>query len=361
MKYAVIMAGGSGLRLWPLSRSSRPKQLLKLVGGRSLLQLTWDRIAGLLSAEQIFVCTAKSDAAAVLAELPHLPADNLLCEPVGRDTANAIGFASALLYEQDPDAVIAFLTADHIIEPVAEFRAALDRGYAVATYPGRLVTFGIVPTHAHTGLGYVETGDPLAEDAGARVAVAFREKPEAETAETYLRSGRHLWNSGMFVWRADSVLDRLAAHLPGAHADLIRIAEAWGTDQREATLSSLYPTLPKISIDYAVMEPASRDPGAVVVVPMDVSWLDVGSWPTLARTLPMDEDGNAVSATLSALDAGGNVVVSDDPDHLVAAIGVADLIVVHTKDVTLVCRREDAERVKAMAEQVAERFQRRYS
>jgi mannose-1-phosphate guanylyltransferase len=361
MKYAVIMAGGSGLRLWPLSRSSRPKQLLKLVGGRSLLQLTWDRIVGLLPAEQIFVCTVESDAAAVLAELPHLPADNVLCEPVGRDTANAIGFASALLYEQDPDAVIAFLTADHIIEPMAEFRAALDHGFALATIPDRLVTFGIVPTHAHTGLGYVETGDPLAEDAAAYQAAAFREKPDAETAETYLRSGRHLWNSGMFVWRADSVLDRLAAHLPGSHADLTRIAKAWGTDQRETTLSSLYPTLPKISIDYAVMEPASRDPGVVVVVPMDVSWLDVGSWPTLARTLPLDENGNAVNATLSARDAGHNVVVSDDPDHLVAAIGVTDLIVVHTKDVTLVCRREDAERVKAMAEQVAAQFQRRYS
>jgi mannose-1-phosphate guanylyltransferase len=361
MKYAVIMAGGSGLRLWPLSRTSRPKQLLRLVDGRSLLQLTWDRVVGLLPAEQIFVCTAQADAAAVLAEFPHLPADNLLCEPIGRDTANAIGFASALLFERDPDAVIAFLTADHIIEPVAEFRTALDRGFALAATPDRLVTFGIVPTHAHTGLGYVETGDPLAEDAAAHEVVAFREKPDAETAQIYLASGRHLWNSGMFVWRADSVLDRLAAHLPGPHANLIRIAKAWGTDQRETTLSTLYPALPKISIDYAVMEPASRDPGVVVVVPMEVRWLDVGSWPTLARTLPLDEHGNAVSATLTTLDAGGNVVVSDAPDHLVAAIGVTDLIVVHTKDVTLVCRREDAERVKAMAEQVTELFQRRYS
>jgi mannose-1-phosphate guanylyltransferase len=361
MKYAVIMAGGSGLRLWPLSRTSRPKQLLKLVDGRSLLQLTWDRIAGLLPAEHIFVCTAESDAAAVLAELPHLPADNLLCEPVGRDTANAVGFASALLYERDTDAVVAVLTADHIIEPAAEFRAALERGYVLAANPDRLVTFGIVPTQAHTGLGYVETGAPLAEDAAAREVVAFREKPDAETAQAYLASGRHLWNSGMFVWRADSVLDRLAAHLPGAHADLTRIAKAWATDQRDTTLHSLYPTLPKISIDYAVMEPASGDPGVVVVVPMDVRWLDVGSWPALAGTLPLDENGNAVSARLATLDAGGNVVVSDDPDHLVAAIGVAALVVVHTKDVTLVCRRDDAERVKAMAEQVAEQFQGRYS
>jgi mannose-1-phosphate guanylyltransferase len=361
MRYAVIMAGGSGLRLWPLSRMSRPKQLIKLVDGRSLLQLTWDRIVGLLPAEQIFVCTAESDAGAVLAELPQLPADNLLCEPVGRDTANAIGFASAVLCERDPDAVIAFLTADHIIEPATEFRAALDRGFALAARPDRLVTFGIVPTHAHTGLGYVETGGPLPDDTAGREVVAFREKPDVGTAQTYLESGRHLWNSGMFVWRADSVLDRLAAHLPAAHADLTRIAKAWGTDQRTTTLESLYPTLPKISIDYAVMEPASRDPGVVVVVPMDVSWLDVGSWPTLARTLPLDKDGNAVSAKLSTLDAGNNVVVSADPDHLVAAIGVTDLIVIHTDDVTLVCRREDAERVKAMAEQVAERFRRRYS
>jgi mannose-1-phosphate guanylyltransferase len=361
MKYAVIMAGGSGLRLWPLSRRSRPKQLLKLVDGRSLLQLTWDRIAGLVPDERIFVCTAEPDAAAVVAELPRLPADNVLCEPVGRDTANAIGFASAVLYERDPEAVIAFLTADHIIEPVTEFRAALDRGFVLAASPGRLVTFGIVPTQAHTGFGYVETGDPLAENTAAREVVAFREKPDSETAQIYLASGRHLWNSGMFVWRADSVLDRLAAHLPGAHADLIRIAKAWSTDQRETTLRSLYPTLPKISIDYAVMEPASRDPGVVAVVPMNVSWLDVGSWPTLARTLTVDEDGNAVNATLITLDARGNVVVSEDSDHLVAALGVADLIVVHTRDVTLVCRRDAAERVKAMAVQVAEQFQGHYS
>ena len=355
------MAGGSGLRLWPLSRASRPKQLLRLVGGRSLLQLTWERVAGLLPAEQIFVCTAESDADAVCAELPQLPAENVLGEPVGRDTANAIGFASVLLHEQDQDAVIAFLTADHLIEPATEFRAALERGFTLAARPGRLVTFGIVPTQAHTGLGYVETGDALPEDPSGREVVAFREKPDAETAEIYLRSGRHLWNSGMFVWRADSVLDRLATHLPAAHADLTRIAKAWGTDQRDATLGALYPTLPKISIDYAVMEPAAREPGVVTVVPMDVSWLDVGSWPTLARTLPRDEGGNALSATVSTLNSGGNVIVSDDPDHLVAAVGVTDLIVVHTRDVTLVCRSEDAERVKAMAEQVAERFNRRYS
>jgi mannose-1-phosphate guanylyltransferase len=194
------------------------------------------------------------------------------------------------------------LTADHIIEPAAEFLAALDRGFVLAASPDRLVTFGIVPTQAHTGLGYVETGDPLAEDAGRAWSWPSGRSPTPRRRMAYLTSGRHLWNSGMFVWRADSVLDRLAAHLPGAHADLTRIAKAWNTDQRGTTLSSLYPTLPKISIDYAVMEPASRDP---------VWWSSCRSMSAGSTSVPgrlwrapclWDEDGNAVSATLTALE-----------------------------------------------------------
>lgn len=361
MRYAVIMAGGSGLRLWPLSRTARPKQLLQLVDGRSLLQLAFERMAGILPAEQIFVCTAESDRAAVEANLPQLPADNILGEPVGRDTANAIGFASAVLHERDRDALVAFVTADHVIEPVDEFRAAMGSAFALAERPGRLVTFGIVPTRAHTGLGYIELGAALAEDPQANDVAAFAEKPDLETATGYVDSGRYLWNSGMFVWRADSVLGQLAEHLPTACADLTRIAKAWDTDERVSTLRALYSTLPKISIDYAVLEPAARTGGTVVVVPMHISWLDVGSWQTLAQTLGADSGGNFVDATVSVIDAQRNVLVGSDPAHLIAVVGVCDLVVVHTPDATLVCARERAEQVKAMAIQVGEQFDGRYS
>jgi mannose-1-phosphate guanylyltransferase len=361
MRYAVIMGGGSGLRLWPLSRVARPKQLLPLVDGRSLLQLSYDRVAGVLPAEQIYVCTAEADRDAVLECLPALRPENVLGEPVGRDTANAIGLAAAVLIERDPDAVIAFVTADHIIEPVAAFRTALDEAFALAAEPGRLVTFGIVPTHPHTGLGYVEVGTHLAGGNAARQVVGFAEKPDETTASGYVESGRYLWNSGMFVWRADAVLGQLATHLPTAHADLVRIGRQWDGPERAVTLNTVYPTLPKISIDYAVMEPASRSAGTVVVVPLDVSWLDVGSWPALAQTLPLDDNGSAVRATTVSLDSADNVLVSDDDAHLIAVVGVEGLVVVHTGDATLVCRRGAAEAVKGLAIQVGEQFAGRYS
>ncbi len=360
-RYAVIMAGGSGTRLWPLSRLGRPKQLLDLVDGRSLLQLCYERIAGLLPAERIYVCIAQADRDAVLANLPELPPDNVIGEPIGRDTANAIGFASAVLLESDPDAVVAFLSSDHLIEPVDAFRSAVADAYVLAEQPGALVTFGIVPTHPHTGLGYIELGAELAPGSAGHVVASFAEKPDLATAESYLASGRYLWNSGMFVWRADSVLGQLATYLPTAHADLMRIAAAWHSAEREQVLAGLYPTLPKISIDYAVMEPASRQPGVVLVVPLQISWLDIGSWPTLARILPNDAAANALRATTSVLNSTNCILVSDDPEHLIATVGVRDLVVVHTADATLVCSRAEAEQVKALAGQLAEKFAGRYS
>ncbi|MGI8881694.1 MAG: mannose-1-phosphate guanylyltransferase [Jatrophihabitans sp.] len=360
-RYAVIMAGGSGTRLWPLSRVGKPKQLLDLVDGRSLLQLCYERIAGLLPADRIYVCIAQADRDAVLANLPDLPPENVIGEPTGRDTANAIGYASAVLREADPDAVVAFLSSDHLIEPVDVFRGAVDRAYTLAEQPGALVTFGIVPTHPHIGLGYIELGAALPTDPAAHAVASFAEKPDAATAEGYVGSGRYLWNSGMFVWRADSVLDQLAAHLPTAYADLVRIAAAWRTPDRDAVLAERYPTLPKISIDYAVMEPASRQPGVVLVVPLEISWLDIGSWPSLAQILPTDAAGNALRALTAGLDASGCVLISDDPDHLIATIGVQDLVVVHTGDATLVCPRAEAERVKLLANQIAQQFAGRYS
>lgn len=367
MEYGVIMAGGSGTRLWPLSRKSMPKQLLPVVKGKSLLQLSYERLRGMLPAERIFVCTAAVHRDAVLANLPELPKENLLGEPVARDTANAVGFPAGVLLARDKDAVMAIVTADHVIEPIADFQKAIRTAFdVVKEHPESLVTFGIVPTHGHTGLGYIQRGEPLALADGTKGAYrvqAFKEKPDKPTADRYVESGRYYWNSGMFVWRCDTVFNELKAHLPTAHAGLQRVANAWNTPQRDAVLNEVYPTLPKISVDYAIMEPASQGKGKakVVTVEMPVQWLDVGSWPALAETLHVDAHDNAVECkTCLFIDSDNNIIVSDDPDHLVSTIGVSDMIIVHTKDITMVCPKTEAQRVKDLVGRAKEKYGDRY-
>ncbi len=367
MEYAVIMAGGRGARLWPFSRNARPKQLLPVVQGKSLLQLSYERLRALLPAERIFVCTAAAHRDAVLANLPELSPDNVIGEPEGRDTAHAVGLPATILLQRDPEAVMAIVTADHVIEPVDQFAASLKLGFeAVSEDPKALVTFGLVPTHGHTGLGYIHRGEPLPLKSGAKGAyrvLAFREKPDRATADRYVESGRYYWNSGMFVWRCDTVLDELAIHLPESSKGLLKIAEAWNTPNRDAVLKQVYPTLVKKSIDYAVMEPASHGKGKahVVVVEMPVEWLDVGSWPALSETIPSDDHDNAVDAKICVLvDSFNNIVVSHDPSHLLALVGVSDMIVVHTPDATLICPKADAQRVKDLVDRVKEKTGEKY-
>lgn len=367
MEYGVIMAGGAGLRLWPLSRNTRPKQLLPVVKGRSLLRLSYDRLRGILPADRIYVCTGSQHSHLVLEDLPELPKENLLGEPMGRDTASAIGFSAAVLHERDKDAVMAITTADHVIEPIEAFQQSIQTAFDVtAEDPGALVTFGIVPTHGHTGLGYVHRGEPLmvkGQPRAAYRALAFKEKPDKPTADRYVESGRYYWNSGMFVWRCDTVLNELKAHLPESHAELVKIASAWNTPQRDKVLNETYPTLKKISIDYAVMEPASQGKGKsqVAVVEMPVQWLDVGSWPALAETLDSDEHNNATQCAVHVLlDSDDNIVVCEDPNHLISTIGVSDMIIVHTRNATLICPKSQSERVKELVGRVKEEYGDRY-
>jgi mannose-1-phosphate guanylyltransferase len=366
MQYAVIMAGGAGTRLWPLSRLQKPKQLLNVIRGKSLLRLSYDRLRGILPADRIYICTNASYADAVKQAIPELPSENLLGEPAGRDTANAVGFACAVIRQRDRDAVTAFTTADHVIEPVERFQASIRAAFeVVASKPNSLVTFGIVPTYGHTGLGYVQKGEnlPISTTPPSFRVQAFKEKPDKQTADRYVESGRYYWNSGMFVWKCETVLNELATFLPECAKGYDRIAAAWNTPDREKVLHEVYPTLTKISIDYALMEKAGRGPSKaeVAVVEMPVQWLDVGSFPTLAETLETDEHNNSTSASLvELLDSDDNVVISDDPDHLITMIGVSDMVIVHTRDATLVCQKDDSQKIKDMVAKLKERFGNRY-
>jgi mannose-1-phosphate guanylyltransferase len=366
VRHAVIMAGGSGTRLWPLSRAERPKQLLDVVdagGGalHSLLAEAFDRLRAVLPAECIWVCTAARYGEQVAAALPELRADRLILEPVARDTANAVGLAAALVEDVDPGAELAVVSADHVIRPVERFTAALETAYeALEARPDALITLGIAPTSPATGFGYTQRGAPTGLP-GVTEVVSFREKPDRATAEAYLASGDYLWNSGMFVWRARTVLDALADHLPATAEGLRRIVAVPPGPDRAAALAEVFPALPKISVDYAVLEPAAAEPGRVLVVDLDVDWLDVGSWPALARTLGTDGAGNALHGLAVTVDSRGNILFSDDPEHLIALAGVRDSVVVHTRDVTMVCPVSEAERVKELLAAVERDHGRRYS
>ncbi len=353
MNYAVIMAGGSGKRLWPLSRLKRPKQVLKLIQGKTLLGLCYDRLTPIFDPDHILVVTNAAYVDIVRDTLPDLPPENVVAEPIVRDTAGAISLAAAILSAKDPESTMAVVTADQTMEPVEAFQSVIrDALCFVDGQPERLVTFGIKPTFAATQFGYVRCAEGEAH-AGCthpiRPVEAFVEKPDRETAQSYLASGNTFWNSGLFVWKTKTILALLNQFLPDSTEPVEHLKAGWDTPQWDSTLQEWFPRLPKISIDFAVMEKAPH----VSAIELDCQWADLGSFGALADVHKADADNNIVASAASALlDVTGSIVVTEQDGHMIAAIGVKDLILAHSPDATLVCHKDHADKLKALLEQI---------
>jgi mannose-1-phosphate guanylyltransferase len=349
--YAVIMAGGGGTRLWPLSRRAQPKQMLRLFDERSLFRVAVDRLNGIFPPQRILVVTVEEQAELLRADCPQIPANNYLLEPTPRGTASVIGFAAVALQQRDPQATMAVLTADHFIGNLTGFHELLEAAYQSAQ-EGRLVTLGITPTYAGTGFGYIQQGEKLGEHGGlsAYRVLRFREKPDQAAAEAMIAGGDHAWNSGMFVWRAARILDEFAAQMPALSRGLQQIAAAWQTPQWQVVIAAVWAELQAQTIDYGIMEGAQD----VAVIPADgLQWNDVGSWESLFDVLPGDAEGNIVrGGGHIGLNTHGSLIYTNQEDRLVVTIGVDDLVIVDTGDVLLVCRRDQAQNVRQVVQQL---------
>jgi len=338
------MAGGSGTRFWPWSRKQTPKQLLALAGSKNMLADTASRLRKFARPDNVIVVTGSHLRTGVAKALPALPARNILCEPVGRNTAACVAWAALEVFDRDPDGVMAVLPADHILEPVGDFVDALQMALALADEERTLVTFGVKPTEPATGYGYIQARRALAGHFGSLGALsvdAFHEKPSARRARRFLSSGSYYWNSGMFAWRADVIVEEMERHLPGLVRALRRM-QAKRTRGRvpQAVVDRAYPGLESISIDHGVMERAER----VAMLPATFRWNDIGSWDAVADMWPSDAAGNRSRDKVVAVDSGGNVVATGGKP--VALLGVNDLVVVDSGDALLVCRREDSQEVR---------------
>jgi mannose-1-phosphate guanylyltransferase len=359
MLYPVIMAGGSGTRFWPESRHLRPKQLLPLVGERTMIQATVDRLLGLAPADQMLILTNAQQADAIAAQLPSLPASSIIREPCKRDTAPCIGLAALLLATRDPDATMAVMPSDHVISPIDVYQAAVKQAARlVDAQPGRIVTFGIKPTYPAESFGYIERGEALPIASGEAPAFRvkkFREKPNAKLAEEFLAAGTFYWNSGIFVWKAWTIADELQRRQPEMFAHLKAIVDTFGTPKYDATLEREFAAIKGISIDYAVMEHATD----IAVIEAPYSWDDVGSWQAIARLLPSDADGNTVAGKHLGINTHGTIVRGPD-DHLIVTLGLKDCLIVHTPDATLVSNKHDEESIRKIVKIMEERGWKEY-
>jgi mannose-1-phosphate guanylyltransferase len=348
----VIMAGGRGERLWPRSRRQCPKQLLNLVGERSLLQQSVERIRSLTDDDRIYVVTNIDYAEQVREQLLMLPKENILIEPEGRNTAPCVGLAGLYIQNRFPeeDPVVVFLPSDNLVHNPEEMRKVLRLGLEYTQHSDTGVIFGMWPMGPETGYGYIQLGEKLGEREGAifHEVKSFKEKPDGITALKYLESNEFLWNAGIFVWKVSRLWKEIKTYLPELAVGLEKIRPYLGTEAEFMKLTEIYPTLPSISVDYGILE-KSED---LVVVPTDFGWDDLGNWSSLGRFYPQDRDGNMVKGYFTGVETKNCIV--DSPQKMVAALGVSDLIIVETDDVLLVCSKEMAQEVRKIVEKLRE-------
>ena len=346
---AVIMAGGVGTRFWPRSREKSPKQFLEIVGKGTMIQNTVSRLEQFVDIRDTFVVTNRVQKSLVTKQLPALPDQNIIVEPVGRNTAPCIGLAALHVRAIDPDAVMVVLPADHIIQDALEFQRVITVAVETAYESSSLITIGIRPTHPETGYGYIQMFNEVGDhnpyfSRGVLKVKTFAEKPNLQTAERFLASGDFLWNSGMFVWRVDAILDQIQKCLPDLYTELQKVEAVVGTGQYQPTVEKVYGIIRGISIDYGVMEKAD----AVYVIPGEFGWNDIGSWSEVHRASGKDERGNSITGKVIQKDTTNSLIYS--PDKLVATIGVDDLIIINTDDALLICRKGRSQDVKEISD-----------
>jgi mannose-1-phosphate guanylyltransferase len=352
MLHAVIMAGGSGTRFWPASRQARPKQLLSMATDRSMLQSTFDRLQGMVSPEHVLVLTNEILTDAVKEQLPHLPDEHVVGEPFKRDTAPCIAVAASLIMAADPEGTMIVMPSDHVIEPRTEFHRAVRAGAAlVDAHPRTIVTFGIRPSYPAESFGYIQRGQALQGPLGVSAfkVERFREKPDRQTAEQFLAAGSFYWNSGIFMWKAKTILEAIKNYEPEMFGHVERIADSIGSGSFKKDFATHFEKIKGKSIDFAVMERYEE----VAVIEAPFSWDDVGSWQAIARLIAPDEHGNATHGNCLAIDSKGMILRSEN-GHLIVTIGMNDTIVVHTPDATLVAPKAEEERVREVVQQLKE-------
>jgi len=350
---AVILAGGSGTRLWPLSTPTFPKQFLPLPSGNSMIQETLLRVSPLVSSEQSWVVTGRNMADLVEEHLPSISSNHILREPMGRGSAPAIAWAAATIAQQDPEAIMAIFSADAVIEHAERLRQTLYLAYELAEQ-GKLVTIGIQPDAPETGYGYIRFAQQISKGHGYQAfqAERFVEKPNLQTAQKYLHDGHYVWNAGIFIWSVKAILAEFQQYLPGIVDKIQTIVRAQGTDSQQVILDELWPTLQSITIDYGILEKTTKSakPSNLVVIPAQLGWNDVGNWEQYGALFPADEQG--IRAVGSHIGLGSqNVIVYNTTPRRVYTIGLEDVIVVEMDDLTVICHKEHVQRVKELAEQ----------